>query len=221
MIRIMIADRHPIVRQGLKRALSATGEVSLVAEATTRQELWDNIQRPNIDVLIGEISLFGGRTCEMLGQIRKRYPYLAIVVFSMHVDNSYVVESLRGGATAYVSKAASVDELMLAIRHAASGKRYVDSALRNGSDEGLWSVKPGKQQDLSPREAEVLELIAEGKRNGEIAGLLGVSTKTVSTHRAHILEKTKLTSNQQIVRHVLQRRLQRAHPSRQTVPSGA
>ena len=207
MIRTMIADRHPIVRQGVKRTLKETGEVSIVAEAATHEELWDNMQRSNIDVLIGEFSTFGGRRCEILGRIKKQYPYVAIVMFSAYVDHAYVVESLRGGATAYVSKAASADELVMAIRHAASGRRYVDSALRHGLSARSWDMLPHEHRKLSPRESEVLHLIAEGKRNLEIAGLLGVSAKTVSTHRTHILEKMRLTTTQQIVLHALQQRL--------------
>jgi DNA-binding NarL/FixJ family response regulator len=207
----MIADQHPIVRYGLKRSLAITGRFNIIAEAATREELWHHMQPPCIDVLIGEISMFGGKTFDMLAQIKKQAPYIAVVVFSMYMENCYVIEALRRGAMAYVTKAASADELMLAIHHAVSGKQYVDSTLRNGWTDRLWDMTSGKQQDLSPRESEVLQLIAEGKRTREIAECLGVSPKTVSTHRAHILEKMKLTTNQQIVLHVLQQRLQPVH----------
>ena len=187
MIRIMIADKHPIVRQGLKRTFGATGALSVVAEAATPDELWHHIQQHNVDVLIGEISMLGGKTFDMLAEIKKQAPYIAVVVFSMYMENCYVIEALRRGAMAYVTKAASADELSRAIHHAVSGKHYVDSALRHDWTDQSWDMMPNEHQELSPRESEVFRLIAEGKRNREIAELLGVSAKTVSTHRAHIL----------------------------------
>lgn len=203
MIRIMIADRHPIVRQGLKRTLSASGVFGIVVEVDTSQKLWDNIQTSGIDVLVCDISMFGNGAFQMLAEIKRRRPYLAIVVFSMYVDIPYVTRSLRGGATAYVSKAASAEELKLAIHHAVSGKQYVDSTLQYHSfDQSL------DRRVLSPRESEVLQLIVEGKKTNEIARELGLSVKTVSTHRAHILDKMNLSTNQQMVRDVLQQRLQ-------------
>lgn len=208
MIRIMIADRHPIVRQGLKRALSASGVFGIVAEVDTSQKLWDNMQTSGIDVLVCDISMFGNGAFQMLAEIKRRRPYLAIVVFSMYVDIPYVTRSLRGGATAYVSKAASAEELKLAIHHAVSGKQYVDSTLQNHSfDQSL------DRRVLSPRESEVLQLIVEGKKTNEIARALGLSAKTVSTHRAHILDKMNLSTNQQMVRDVLQQRLQPGSPT--------
>ena len=211
MIRIMIADRHPIVRQGLKRTFGAAGVVSIVAEAATLDELWHHIQQHNVDVLIGEISLLGGKAFEILEELKKRAPYVAVVVFSMYTEKFYVDEALKCGAMAYVTKTASIDELSRAIQHVVSGRHYVDSALRNSLTDQLWDMTSRKHQHLSPRESEVLQLITEGKKNREIAELLGVSAKTVSTHRAHILEKMDLTTNQQIVLHVLQQRLHPAH----------
>lgn len=206
MIRIMIADEHPIVRYGLKRSLAATGPFSIIAEAAVCKELWHHIQRPDLDVLIAEISMLGGKAFDMLGEIKRRAPSLAVVVFSMYMEKRYVAEAFRRGAMAYVTKTASAEELSIAIHHAVAGKQYVDSALRHSSQS--WDMMPGERHDLSPRESEVLQLIVDGKRNREIAELLGVSAKTVSTHRAHILEKMDLATNQQIVRHVLHQRLQ-------------
>jgi DNA-binding NarL/FixJ family response regulator len=211
MIRIMIADKHPIVRYGLKRSLAATGAFNINAEAATREELWHHMQRPCMDVLIGEMSMFGGKTFDMLAEIKKQAPSIAVVVFTMYVENCYVIEALRRGAMAYVTKAASSEELSMAIHYAVSGKQYVDSALRHRMTDQSWEIAPGEPQALSPRESEVRGLIVDGKRNGEIAELLNVSEKTVSTHRTRILQKMNLTTNQQIVRHVLQQRLQSSH----------
>ena len=208
MIHIMVAESHPIVRHGLKRTLSAAGGFSIVAEVDTTEKLWGNIQDQNIDLLICEIALFGWKASETLQKIKQRRPYLTVVVFSRYVEASYIVESFRGGALAYVSKAASTDELVTAIRQAMLGKRYVDSTVRNHSVDEPWENIIMEQQALSRREAEVLHLIVEGKRSREIAGLLGVSDKTVSTHRTRLLDKMNFSSTQQIIRHVLQQRLQ-------------
>lgn len=206
MIRILIADTHPVVRHGLKRSLASREPFTIVGEAATREELWQSIQRSNPDVLVGEMSLLGGKAFNMLKQIKQRVPYVAMVVFSMYMEKCYVVEAFQRGAMAFVTKAASMDELILAIHHAMSGQHYVDSVLRNSSTAQSWDLTPVEYQHLSPRESEVRQLIVEGKRNREIAELLHVSAKTVSTHRARILEKMDLTTNQQIVLHVLQQR---------------
>jgi two-component system, NarL family, invasion response regulator UvrY len=219
MIRIIIADRHPLVREGLKRIFGAAGALSIVAEASTLDELWHHMQQHNVDVLIGENSFLSGKAFEILKEVKKRVPHVAMVVFSIYLETCYVAEAFRGGAMAYVTKTASADEIIMAIHRAVSGKHYVDSALRNRSTDQSWDLTPGEHQDLSPREFEVLQLIVEGKRNREIAELLNVSAKTVSTHRAHILEKMDLTTNQQIVRYVLQRRLAVSPTTRQVIPA--
>ena len=208
MINIMVAESHPVVRHGLNRTLGATGGFSIIAEVDTMEGLWENIGSPRADVLICETALFKRRTFETLQRIKQRRPYIPIVVFSRYVDASYVVESFRGGAMAYVSKAASTDELMTAIRQAVLGKKYVDSTVRNHSVDEPWENTIMEQQTLSPRESEVLHLIVKGKRSREIAGLLGMSDKTVSTHRTRLLGKMNFSSTQQIIRHVLQQRLE-------------
>lgn len=206
MIRLMIADKHPLVRYGLKRAFEPAGIFTIVAEAATFPELWRLLSWPHVDVLICETAILGGTSCDKLGEILKRRPRLAIVVFSMYVDASYVVATLRRGAKAYVSKEASLEELACAVRHAASGKQYIDSRLRVQASDAILETGPGGHDALSPRETEVLRLIVEGMRTGEIAQALDVSAKTISTHRARILEKMKLATSQQIIRHVIQQR---------------
>lgn len=134
---------------------------------------------------------------------------MAIVVFRMYAETPYVVESLRPGAKACVSKESSVDELACAIRHAASGRQYIDSRLRDQASDAVFEASPRGHHALSRRETEVLHLMVEGKRTGEIAEVLAVSAKTVSTYRTRILEKMNMATNHQIVRHVLQRRLAR------------
>ena len=211
MIRMGLADKHPVVRYGLKRALGSTGTFTIVAEAATPPELWDLLQCAHIDVLICEMAIFGGKSCEELEEILKRRPHLVIVVFTMYAEASCVVESIRRGAKAYLSKEASVEELACAIRDAMSGKRYIESRLREQtSDDGLKATSPAGRA-LSPRETEVVRLIAGGKRNAEIAAALALSAKTISTYRARILEKMNLKTNGEIIRQVLQRGLASSH----------
>jgi two-component system, NarL family, invasion response regulator UvrY len=98
MIRIMVADRHPIVRQGLKRTFGATGSTRIIAEAATLEELWHHIQQHNVDVLIGEISMLGGKAFEILGEIKKRAPDVPVVVFTIYREKCYVAEAFKCGA---------------------------------------------------------------------------------------------------------------------------
>lgn len=211
MIRLIIADKHPLVHYGLKRAFGSTGLFTIIAEATTPSELWHLPSWPHVDVLICETAIFARTSCDTLEEILKRSPRLAIVVFSMYTETSCVVECLRRGAKGYVSKEASLEELACAVRHAALGKQYIDSRLRDETSDATFEASPRGHDALSPRETEVLQLIVEGKRTREIAEVLDLSAKTVSTHRSRILEKMNMATNQQIVRHVLQRRLAFAH----------
>lgn len=104
MTRIMIADKHPIVRYGLRRSLAATGTFHIIAEAATVEDVWHHMQRLRIDVLIAEVSMLGGKAFDMLRAVKQQAPYVAVVVFTMYRDNSYVAEAFRRGAMAYVSK---------------------------------------------------------------------------------------------------------------------
>jgi DNA-binding NarL/FixJ family response regulator len=207
MVRMLIADQHAFVRCGLRRAVVSAGTFKIVAEAATLAELYDVVESAQVDVLICELAILGGTSGEVLKAISRRNPRLAIVVFTMHTDVSLVVECLNSGAKAYVSKEAPLDELRWAIRQAAAGKQYVDSRLREQASDCVSDAAFYGHRALSPREAEVLQLMADGKRNLEIAEILAVSPKTVSTHRARILEKMRLKTNQQIIRYELQRRL--------------
>lgn len=168
MINIMVAESHPVVRHGLNRTLGATGGFSIIAEVDTMEGLWENIGSPRVDVLICETALFKRRTFETLQRIKQRRPYTPIVVFSRYVDASYVVESFRGGAMAYVSKAASTDELMTAIRQAVLGKNtstrpYGITQSMNRGKIPSWNSKPYPHGNprcsiLSSRESEAARL---------------------------------------------------------------
>lgn len=205
MIRIVLADKHPVVRNGLTRWFQATTTYNVVAEAATSDELVRHVQHTACDVIIGD-TLFG-KQYDVIPILKKQSPSVAVIVFSRYCEASYIAKAFRLGAMAYLSKMASRDELVRAIQDVVLGKRYVEGQLHADFFDECGDIITSARRSLSPRQSEVLEMIVGGKRSSEIAEHLGVSIKTVSSHRTNLLDKLHLTNAQQIVRHVVEERL--------------
>ncbi len=208
MIRVLIADDHNIVRQGMKRVLSKTPDIEVVGEASTGQEALDKIWAEKFDVVILDISLPGRNGLEILRQIKAHQPKLQVLVLSMYPEEQYAVRVLRGGAAGYLTKESDKSELIEAIRRIAQGKKYITPALAEMlADELEPSADKAPHERLSDREFHLLCLIAKGKTTKEIADDLALSMKTVGTHRARILEKMGMKSNAEITHYAIQHKL--------------
>lgn len=208
MIRVMITDDHAIVRQGLKQILSETGDISVTGEAENGFQAVRIVRQHAFDVMLLDISLPDRNGIEVLKQIRKEKPELAVLMLSMHNENELAIRALKAGAAGYLNKQSAPAQLVTAIRQVASGQKYITPALAmelanaitTGTDQPLHA-------SLSDREYQTLCLIAAGRGLTEISEEMCLSPKTVSVYRSRLLEKLKLTNNSELIRYALMHHL--------------
>lgn len=212
-IRVVIADDHAIVREGVRMILSAHPDIQVVAEAATGHQALAMAQATRPDVVIMDISMPGMTGIEATAQIRQRLPEVNVIALTMHEDDHYVFQLLRAGAAGYVLKRAAATDLVDAVRAASRGEAFLyPSVARTVVQDYLKRLESGEASPaqfdgLTPREREVLSLIAEGNTNQEIASRLYISIKTVQTHRAHIFEKLGLHDRTELVRYAIRKGL--------------
>ena len=209
-VRIVLADDHTIVRQGLRKVLEERADWEVVAEAGDGREAVQLCEQHRPDVVILDVAMPLLNGIEATRQITKRVPNTRVLVLSMHADEAYVTQILRAGATGYLLKDSADVDLFKAVEEAAKGRSFFSPAIarlmlddyrRQLTDKGVSD----RYEMLSDREREILQLVAEAKANKEIAALLNVSTSTVETHRAHIMEKLDLHSAAEIVLYAVRR----------------
>ena len=209
MINVVIADDHAIVRHGLREILNSESDIRTVAEASTGQEVLDIVRADHVDVVVLDITMPGRNGLEILKELRKSHPRLAVIMLSMHPKDQYGVRVIKAGAAAYISKESAPEELVNAIRTAYRGEKYITpdlaELLARHIERGLATEEPHKL--LSDREFEVLRHIASGRGLTEISKLMNLSVKTVSTYRTRIVEKTGLASNAEMTRYAIQHSL--------------
>jgi two-component system invasion response regulator UvrY len=204
MIRIAIADDHAIVRKGLSQILSDTNDMSVTGEASSAAELLTLLRAHSFDVLVLDLTLGVRSGFDLLEQIKSEFPRLPVVILSMHSETFFATRALRAGALAYVQKEGAPDELLTAIRRTVAGRTYVSAAMAEkiAADlvRGSGPVLPHER--LSDREFEIFLHLGAGRTVTDIAHVLNLSVKTVSSHRTRILEKTGLRDNADIVQYV-------------------
>ena len=208
IIRILVADDHPVVRQGLKQIVAGTTDIFVVDEAATGQEVLDKVRSNYFDVVLLDITMPGASGLDILKQLRSERPELAILILSMHSEEQYAARVLRAGASGYLAKESAPDELVAAVRKISLGGRYVSPSLAEklASDLAVDTQEP-LHQTLSDREYETMRLIASGKTTAEIAEQLSLSPKTISTYRSRILEKMGMRSNTELTLYAVRNRL--------------
>ncbi len=193
-IRILIGDDHRIVREGLKQVLADAPDLSVVAEATTGPEVVERVQGlcnadgPGLDLVLLDIALPGRDGLDVLQQLRADHPRLPVLMLSTYPERQYAVRCIKLGAAGYLNKSADADDMLAAVRKAASGGIYVTPA----TAEALAGAMAGRYgaEALSHREHQVFRLLTQGCSVSEIGAQLGLAANTVSTYRARILEKT-------------------------------
>ena len=208
MTRVLIADDHPVVREGVRRILQGAPEVEVVGEVGRSDEVLDAVRRLKPEVLILDIGMPGPSYLDVLAALTAAGGATRALILSAQPEEEYAVRALRGGATGYLTKGYSPPDLVDAVRQIAAGRRYVSAALAEKlALEVVDGVEKPPHELLSPRELEVLKLVAGGLSLKEIAGRLDVSPKTVSSFRARVLEKMGLKTNADLVRYALEQRL--------------
>lgn len=200
MIKILIADDHAIVREGLKQIISGTPDMAVVAEASNGEDVLEKVSANKYDVILLDISMPGRSGLDILRQLKVEKPKLPIMMLSVHPEEQYAVRALRAGASGYLTKESAPDELIAAIRKISQGRKYVSSSLAEKLAVELGiDVKKSRHELLSDREYQVMLMIASGKTVKEIAEELLISVKTSSTYRSRILEKMKMKNNAEII----------------------
>ena len=204
MIRIALADDHTVLRAGLKSLLERQRDFEVVGEATDGRELLQVVDETTPDVVITDIGMPRLNGAEATSQIVRKHPGTRVIVLSMHSDEAYVLRALKAGARGYLVKESAEADLMTAIRTVHAGKAFfspsvsallVEDYVRQMRDRGMED----SYELLSTREREVLQLVAEGKSNKDIANLLGLSVYTIETHRGNILQKLNLHSVPELI----------------------
>jgi len=208
MIRIVLADDHTIVREGLKQLLGAAADFEVVAEAANGHEALAHVRALDFDVLLLDMSMPGKSGIDLIRQVHAEKPKLKMLVLSMHEEHQYAVRAIRAGASGYLTKESASKQLVEAIRKVASGGAFISAEVAQqlalGAMPGATGPLHGK---LSDREYQVFLLIARGKSISDIAEGMSLSVKTVSTHKANILQKMSLATTGDLIRYALAHRL--------------
>jgi len=207
MIRVLIVDDHDIVRDGIKQIFSEVGDISVAGEAHTGAEAIDRFRKGGFDVAILDLNLPDRPGLDVLTQMRSMAPHIPILILSMHNDASYVSRTLEAGALGYVGKNTARAHLVAAIRSVAKGERFLAPEFAESVAFEIVDGGKSRHSRLTDREFQVFCLIAAGKPPREIAAELGLSVKTVGTHRARLLEKMQLKNNAEVVQYAIEHHL--------------
>jgi DNA-binding NarL/FixJ family response regulator len=205
-MRIVVADDHGIVRSGLKLLLDRQADLEVVAEAEDGVEAVEKVLAERPEVAILDVAMPRMTGLQATYEIKKQVPDTQVLILSMHDDERYLFEALRAGAAGYVLKRAADTDLVEAVRAAARGEPFLTPSAQQSLIRDF--IERGEQpSELTPREQEVVKLIAEAHTNKEIAEILHLSEKTVESHRAHVLQKLGMRDRVELVRYAIRRGL--------------
>jgi two-component system, NarL family, invasion response regulator UvrY len=201
-VKVLIADDHTVVREGVKKIISQSADLQVVAEAGNADELFESIRHREVDVLVLDMSMPGKDGIDVLRRLRNENPELPVLILSVHPEEEFALRVLKAGASGYLTKDSPPEQLLLAIKRVAAGRKFVSSAVAEKLTLSLERDYPRKlHEKLSDREYQVLRLLGTGKTVSEIAAGMALSVKTVSTYRVRILEKMQLQNNAELMRY--------------------
>ena len=207
-IKLIIVDDHAVIREGLKQIISSTEDIIIVGEAETGLDAIKLSRQLAYDIMLLDISLPDKNGIEVLKQIKKESSQVSVLMFSIHREDQYAVRALKSGASGYLNKQASADEILRAIRQLASGLKYISSELAQEMANNLNQEYEGElHKTLSDREFQTMTMIASGKNVSDIARELSLSVKTISEYRARILLKMKLRHNAELTHYAIKNQL--------------
>ena len=210
-ISVLLAEDHTIVRKGLRSLLDKEIGIEVIGEAEDGREAIRKAEELHPDIVVMDIAMPDLNGLEATRRLKKRFPGMKIIILTVHNNEEYVLETLRAGASGYLVKKAAPTDLISAIQAAYRGESFLSPSIsRTVIDEYLGKTEKVSERDeiygkLTDREREVLQLIAEGRPNREIAELLHISIKTVETHRAHIKDKLNVSSTAELIQHAIRK----------------
>lgn len=203
-MKVLLVDDHTIVRQGLRSLLENKARVNVVGEAVNGREAIELTRKYQPDLIIMDIAMPGLNGLEALSHIKSEHPLVKVIVLSMHVEENYVTRALRSGASGFIYKGSAFDDLELAMKAVQINQTFLSPAVSQVLVDGFFGDKEeqfnqGGLEQLSPREREVMQMIAEGASRSEIAEVLSISVKTVDRHKENLKEKLKICREDSIV----------------------
>ena len=208
MLKILVADDHAIVRQGVKQILADSHDMVDYDEASNGQEALDKALLNDYDVVLLDISMPGKSGLEVLRELKSQKPGLPVLILTMHAEQDYAIRVLRQGASGYITKQSAPEELMTAIHRVASGGKYVSPSL---AEDMVSYLKIGEEKQphsvLSEREHQVMCMIAAGRTVNEISEQMALSKRTIRTYRYRILKKMKVSNDAALIRYAVENRL--------------
>ncbi len=208
MIRLVLADDHTIVREGLKQLLAASGDMEVVGEASDGGQVMERVRTLDFDVLLLDMSMPGRSGIELIRQVRSEKPKVKVLILSMHEESQYAVRAIRAGASGYLTKESASRQLVEAIRKVAAGGAVISAEVAQSLALGAMpDAKGPPHASLSDREFQIFRMIADGLSVSDIAARLSLSVKTVSTHKANILQKMNMATQAELIRYAVTHRL--------------
>ena len=208
-INVVIVDDHTILRQGLRKLLEEDKKINVLGEAGDGREALEKVAVLSPDVVLMDISMSGMNGLEAIKQIKRRYPKVKVLVLSMHKNEEYIYQAFKSGAIGYIVKDSAAQDVVNAIKIVSRGESYLSPCISKiVIDDYIRFLRQSDYntlyESLTEREREIFQLLAEGKRNQEIAKTLHISIKTVETHRSHILKKLHLSNLAEIVKYAIE-----------------
>jgi two-component system invasion response regulator UvrY len=213
-LRLLLADDHAIVRQGVRQLLIDRGVADEVIEAETGSQALASLDKHAFDTILLDISLPDMNGVEVLKRMKRKSPRTPVLMFSMYREDQYAVRALKAGAAGYLSKTVNAAQMIAAIQQVASGRKYVSPAMAEAlADYVSFDGEQLPHEKLSDREYQTLCMLASGQRLTDIANALSLSVKTVSVYRSRLLEKMKLNNNAELTFYVMSNRLVDLNPA--------
>ncbi|MGB0579588.1 MAG: response regulator [Limisphaerales bacterium] len=203
-IRVLLADDHRLVRAGIRSLLEEIPNIEVVAEAGDGRETLDMVRQYNPNIAMIDVAMKGLNGLDVAKRMSRDFPHVKVLILSMHTNEEYVIKALKGGACGYLIKDAATEELSLALKAVSKGEIYLSPVISKGVIDNLIALSEGKSETgdvLTPRQREILQLIAEGKSTKEIAAILSV--KTVETHRTQLMNRLDIHDIAGLVRYAV------------------
>ena len=208
MIRVVIADDHTILREGLKQLLESAGDIEIAGEAADGHGVLREVREREFDVLLLDMSMPGRSGPELIKQVKAEKPRLRILVLSMHEEHQYAVRAIKSGASGYLTKESASTQLVTALRKVAGGGAFISAEVAEALAQGAMPHREGPPHaSLSDREYQVFRMIVAGDAVSDIATTLNLSAKTVSTHKARLMEKLGVANQTELIHYAIRHRL--------------
>jgi DNA-binding NarL/FixJ family response regulator len=207
MIRILLADDHPVVRQGVRQIVASAGDMLIADEAASGPELLDRARTVDHDLVLLDLSMPETSGLDLLKQLKRERPKIPVVILTVYSENQFAIRALRAGAAGYLMKDSATTEIVGAVRKVVAGGRYLTQSMAEGLAGYLADGDKPLHETLSDREYQVLRMIAAGKSTRQIAACLSLNVKTISTYRTRIFEKMQMNTAAELAAYVVRNRL--------------